>query len=67
MQTFSEEFLAQNDARNAIFEQLVANFSIRNCKVAAVKEINEQGLTGQSGITYGELEYKSFALVFKWI
>ena len=67
MQTFSEEFLAQNDARNAIFEQLVANFSIRNCKVAAVKEINEQRLSGQKSITYGELEFKSFALVFKWI
>ena len=66
MAVLTEEDNAQIDALNEVFKRLTQEFSCELGKQESRRERQEKGIES-TNLTYGEIEFKSFCQVFKWI
>mmetsp|Transcript_37334 Transcript_37334/g.45526 ORF Transcript_37334/g.45526 Transcript_37334/m.45526 type:complete len:145 (-) Transcript_37334:577-1011(-) len=66
MADFTEQDHAEVDAKTQLFDSLAAEFTCELGKAESRRERNEKGFK-EISLTYGEIEFKSFYQVFKWI
>lgn len=58
--------MAEIERRSELFDVIARDFSCAVGKTESRRERNEKGLK-EINLTYGEIEFKSFFQVFKWI
>ena len=62
----SEETHAQIEKRNQVFDNIAKDFTYTMGNLKARDETKQKGWTNLS-LTYGEIEFKSFYQIFRWI
>ena len=68
MSVFTEEEKAKFEACNEVFEQITKDFTLDLGKEVSRKEREDKKIGHlMSNFTYGEIEFKSFLMVFKWL
>ena len=64
--TFTDDDHAEIGRRDAVFQQVTQNYTVEMGQKASRAERSEKNIDAKD-MTYGEIEYKSFSQVFKWV